>query len=33
MKERVEQMQGELSIRRGEGGGTRVEVAVNGLTT
>jgi signal transduction histidine kinase len=33
MKERVEQMQGELSSRRGEGGGTRVEVAVNGLTT
>lgn len=31
MKERVEQMQGELRIRRGDGGGTRVEVAVNGL--
>jgi len=29
MKERVEQMQGELSIRRGKDGGTRVEVAVN----
>jgi signal transduction histidine kinase len=31
MKERVEQMQGELSIRRVENGGTRVEVAVNSL--
>jgi len=29
IKERVEQMQGELSIRRGDHGGTRVEVAVN----
>ena len=29
MQERVEQMQGELSIRRGEEGGTCVEVAVN----
>jgi signal transduction histidine kinase len=31
MKERVEQMHGELNIRRGENGGTRVEVAVNVL--
>jgi signal transduction histidine kinase len=31
MKERVEQMQGELSIRRGDHGGTRVEVVVNSL--
>ncbi|MEY2880216.1 MAG: hypothetical protein RLZZ15_2596 [Verrucomicrobiota bacterium] len=30
MKERVEQMKGELSIRRGDDGGTRVEVVVNG---
>jgi signal transduction histidine kinase len=30
MKERVEQMKGELRIRRGDEGGTRVEVAVNG---
>lgn len=30
MKERVEQMHGKLGIRRGEHGGTRVEVAVDG---
>jgi signal transduction histidine kinase len=31
MNERVEQMNGELRIRRGENGGTCVEVAVNVL--